>query len=363
MNLLRKLKQQTAAWLLDAPRYALALRFPRPGRSWVDLHNRHERAVRRPDQRGLALDQPWTSALFYCQARPHVGLEVMRRALADWPVEFRDRPAAGPSDEPLVSFIIGHRGAARVPHLLATVASIAAQADVAVECLVVEQAPKPEVSRVLPPWVRHLHTPLPYPDMPYSRAWAFNRGARHARGRYLVFHDNDICVPTRYAAELVAVFRRGFEAARLMRFLFFLSEAHSQTLFAGRGVAADHPPLEVMQNSMGGTLAVERDVYFAVGGHDEAFLGWGGEDNEMFDRLRTRKLHDCSYLPFVHLYHAPQPGKAATHPNTAYFEARMRAPALERIAELNERGFGRPEGPTLAGKQAAAAPSLAPTGH
>jgi hypothetical protein len=64
VNAWQRFKHKAAAFLLDAPRYALALQWPRPGRSWVDLHNRHERAVRRPDQRGLALDQPWTSPLF-----------------------------------------------------------------------------------------------------------------------------------------------------------------------------------------------------------------------------------------------------------------------------------------------------------
>jgi N-terminal domain of galactosyltransferase len=348
VSLWRRFRHKAAACLLDAPRYALALRFPGPGRSWVDLHNRHERALRRPDQRGVALDQPWTSALFYCQANPRVGLQVMRRALAEWPVEWRDAPAAPPQEPPLVSFIIGHRGTARVPHLLATVATIAAQVEVAVDCLVVEQAARPEVAHLLPAWVRHLHTPLPYPEMPYSRSWAFNVGARQVRGRYLVFHDNDVGVPTRYAAELVALFRRGFEAARLQRFVFYLREDHTRQVFATSRFTADRPPERVVQNCQGHTLAVERDAYFAVGGHDEAFLGWGGEDNEMFDRLRTRKLHDCAYLPFVHLYHAPQPGKGgAAHPNTAYFDQRLRTPAAERISELARRGFGSPTGPLL----------------
>ena len=43
----------------------------------------------------------------------------------------------------------------------------------------------------LPDWVRYLHTPIPE-GMPYSRAWAFNVGARAGRGEVLVFHDNDM---------------------------------------------------------------------------------------------------------------------------------------------------------------------------
>jgi hypothetical protein len=349
VNALQSYKHVLASWLLDAPRYGFPLRMPglakRLGRSWVDLHNRHQRALRRPGQRGLAVDDPWTSALFYCQKYPRVGQLLLQRALADWPIELHNTPVVKSSEPPLVSFIIGHRGQARIPHLLAAIASIAAQREIPVECLVVEQASVPELRNRLPGWVRHLYTPLPYAEMPYSRAWAFNLGARHAKGRYLVFHDNDICVPTLYARELVAVFQRGFDAARLQRFVFYLGEPHTQAIFATGVPAVDCPPLQVVQNCEGHTLAVERDVYFEVGGHDEAFLGWGGEDNEMFDRLRSRRLHDCSYLPFLHLYHAPQAGKAAVHPNTTYYETRMRIPATERIRELSERGFGLADGP------------------
>ncbi len=342
----RGVRHFLAANFLDAPRYARALRPARPD-GWVTLCNRGQQLERVSEQRGVRVArEPWTSTLYYPQAYPQVGLRVLRAALAQWPVAFRDAPEMRPGP-PRVSFIIGHRGRARLPHLLTTLRSLAAQRDALMECLVVEQSAVPELSSLLPAWVRHLHTPLPYGDMPYSRSWAFNCGAREARGEYLVFHDNDICVPVHYAREVAAVLGAGFEAARFQRFVFYLGEAHSQELFASATVTLTHAPLTIMQNGQGQTIAVRRDAYFDVGGHDEAFLGWGGEDNEMFDRLRTRRLHDCSYLPFLHLYHDSQPGKGSTNPNTSYFEERMRIPPTHRIAELERRGWGRPEGPVL----------------
>ena len=287
----------------------------------------------------------WTSALFYCQAYPHVGQQVLGRALADWPVTFRDRPQTDDSQIPRVTFLIGHRGRPRIPHLLATLASIAGQERIAVECLVVEQADVSELTGLLPGWVRHVLTPPPYPGMPYSRSWAFNLGARQARGDILVFHDNDVCAPTRYAAELADIFARGFEAARLQRFVFYLSEEQTREVFERQSVPMMGAPQEVVQNCQGHTIAVRRDVYFSIGGHDEGFLGWGGEDNEMFERLQTRRIHDCSYLPFLHLYHAPQPGKSAVHPNRDYFERRTSLEPRRRIEELTRREFGLPAGP------------------
>jgi hypothetical protein len=351
---MKSLKRLLAANLLDAPRYTLPVRFPGLARTlgytWVDLKNRHERLLRRSGQRGVACDWLWCSALFHCQNYPDVGKRLLRTVLDEWPIRFGN--ASSDVSRPEVTFIIGHRGLARLRHLLATVSSIGGQEGTAIECLVIEQAPQQEVASALPSWVRYIHRPPPRNEMPYSRAWAFNVAAREARGRILVFHDNDVCVPARYAAELVRIFDEGFEAARLQRFVFYLSRAHTSQFFDTRQLEPYHGPEQVVQNCEGHTIAVARDIYFEVGGHDEAFLGWGGEDNEFFDRLRTRRLHECAYLPFVHLHHEPQPGKGATHSNTSYFETRMRIPAHDRIVELAGRPLGHPAGPLISSDHA-----------
>ena len=119
---------------------------------------------------------------------------------------FADAPlVTGP---PRVAFIIGHRGESRLPLLQATVASIAAQRDVAIECIVVEQSEKPQLAGRLPPWVRTIHTPIKSDALPYNRSWAFNVGARAAAAPLLVLHDNDFLVPADYAREIVARARR-----------------------------------------------------------------------------------------------------------------------------------------------------------
>lgn len=345
MRVLRWLKHKAAAWLLDAPRYALALRYPTLGWSWTDLCNRGERLLRLRGQRGVAFDWQWSSALFYCQAYPPVGQRVLARALEEWPIRFGTVPAA--TDGPLVSFVIGHRGRSRLPHLLTTLGAIAGQVDCAVECVVVEQANETSIADALPRWVRHVQTALPAPDMPYSRSWAFNVGAREARGEYLILHDNDLLPPAGYAAEAVRVLARGFEAARLQRFIFYLNEADSNAVMGGNDARLTSIPTEVVQNNHGGTIAVRRDVFFALGGYDEGFVGWGGEDNELFDRLRTRRLHEGTYLPFVHLWHPPQPGKQPGHPNFRYYVERSKTAPTARIGELVAGSFGDARGPRL----------------
>lgn len=348
MSILPRARHWLASRLLDAPRYRWTLRtWPLPkdpvAAPWVGLHNRGERLVRTSGQRGVRCEWRWTSALFFPLGRPKVGQRLLRRVLQDWPLELPTEPTWR-SGEPEVSFILGHRGEERWSHLNTTLASLAAQRDVSAEVVLVEQDHVPRVAPRLPPWVRYLHTPPPDPGMPYARSWAFNCGARIARGRLLVFHDNDICAPRDYAAEILRTMRAGFEAARLHRFVFYLTPDTSRSLMAGEIAPPDAIPAEIVQNCEGHSVAVERDTYFELGGHDESFIGWGGEDNEFFDRLRTRRLHDHAYLPFLHLHHDPQPEKSGTRRPAAPFTA-LALPAKQRIARLKSRPMGAPRSP------------------
>jgi hypothetical protein len=265
----------------------------------------------------------------------------MAQALEDWPIVLLPDPSHL-DDSVQVSFVIGHRGTDRLPHLLLTLQSIAAQSAVNFECVVVEQSQVPEIKEYLPDWVRYVHTPLPKPDMPYCRAWAFNIGVREARGELLVLHDNDMLVPQAYGSEILSIYRKGYEVINLKRFIFYLTQQHSSNLFEEGRLSFDTAPEAVVQNlEAGGSVAISRAAYFAIGGFDESFVGWGGEDNEFWGRAQTRNLWSYGYLPLVHLWHEPQPEKFDRNRRTAdLLEQRSSIPAEQRIAELKERNLG-----------------------
>jgi hypothetical protein len=341
------LRQHLGALVHDVPRTLLALRpwGDRAGHApWLFVRNRAERLHVEPRGLGVRCDWRWTSDLHAAHVYPLLGRALLRRALRDWPIGFAPAPARH-ADVPEIAFAIGQRGLARLPLLLAVLRSIAAQEHAQVECIVVEQAPQVEIAAALPPWVRHVHTPVPA-TLPYARSWAFNVAARQARASVLVFHDGDILVPRGYAQAVLRRVRAGAEFVDLKRLLFELSAEQNATALAGRPDAVRGALERVRQNARGGTLAADKRAFFDIGGFDEAFVGWGGEDNEFWERALTRRAEAFGLLPFVHLWHAAQPGKQVpAAPTRALYDELSQVPALERCARLRARDFGNPRGP------------------
>lgn len=337
MALLRRLRHRVGALVYDYPRFEAAMRglgryrtLPAP---WVAVRNRNERIT--IDGRGARCEWIYSSDLHIANVFPSAGRRLLARAFRDWPIELRDEL---PSAAPQVSFIVGHRGESRLPLLLATLRSIAGQRDVGVECIVVEQSAEPLVGPLLPRWVRYLHTPVA-PDDDYNRSAAFNAGARIALGEVLVLHDNDMICPASYAAETLTRALEGWAFQQLKRFVFYLDERETRAVFATGRVRLDVPST-VSQNLHGGSIAVVREAFAAIGGFDESFVGWGGEDNEFWDRAETRgHVYAFGYLPFIHLWHAPQPGKLIGGEARAVrrWQELKEIPAEERIRRLRQR--------------------------
>jgi hypothetical protein len=309
--------------------------------SWLQVCNRKERLLGTADGPGLECLWRWTSPLHAPRFFPTLGARLYARAMNAYPVRLAEAlESEADSTRPAVSFILGHRGAQRLPTLLASLRSIAAQTDAAIECVVVEQSVQPEARDVLPGWVRYVHQPSVTFDAPYNRAQAFNTGAEVARGELLVFHDSDMLVPTVYARDLLVRRREGFEVINFKRFIFYLDIKTSADLTAKGTVPLQATPESILQNATGGgSLAVTREAYDRIGGHDETFVGWGGEDVDFWDRAQTLRNYPFAHLPFIHLWHPPQAGK--TPAKDAAGMQRLRQiegiPVRERIEKLRAR--------------------------
>ena len=340
------MKEFVGVLVRDLPRYVLALA---GGKSrYLTLTNRRERLEAAPYGEGYRCKWQWTSDLHAPTVMPFLGRWLMKRALSDHPIRRRPNPDSI-SDNPEASFVVGHRGMTRLSQLLATLESIAGQSGAHCECIVVEQDVEPHLAGRLPSWVRHVHSPPPSRDMPYCRSWAFNVGAGHARGKVLVLHDSDLLVPADYVARSLECIGRGFDVVNVKRFIFYLDEAHSRAVCGDSAALFDATPETILQNPQGGGSAViTREAYDRIGGMDEAFIGWGGEDNEFWERAMTLAVWPWGNLPLVHLWHAAQPGKCDTHYHTAlrYRSLTQVNPAerIRRLAALPRGMISRPTG-------------------
>lgn len=337
--------------LLDLPRYRRALaRSGADHRSdadgWISLCNRIEQLHISTDAPGVVCDWTWGSALHAPSVLPVLGQHLLQAALVEWPIRFAVQPRVV-AETPSVSFVFAHGGTERLSQLQRTLRSIFAQIDVPCECVVVDQSPIPLLGQ-LPPGIVYRHLAKDGVPGGWHKAWAYNVGARLARGSILVFHDGDVCAPERYASEIVAAIgQRGYSAASLQRLLFYLSPQDSRTLERDDVLLPSFTPTTVYQNWKGGTIAIRRDAFISLGGFDEGFVDWGGEDDEFYDRCGSLKHCRGGYLPFVHLWHPPQPDrKQSSNPNIAdVMPWRMGIAHAERVAELSRRQFGNARAP------------------
>lgn len=334
-------KQKIGCWCHERWPAELLMRAPSvaaaAGITWQDLCNRHERISLDPLSGGRVCHWQDSSPLTVSRMFPDVGARILRHVLRVWPVRFSDC-AQESQESPEVSFVIGVRGTGRLPQFQATVASLLGQEGCPVQVVVVEQSNVAEFRQIVPSGVKYIHTPPQDPQAPFNRSWALNVGARHATGRVVVLHDGDYVVPAAFAHEIAQKVTGGVQAARLARYIFYLDQQTSQHVQSWRKFDDIGHVERIVQNNPT-PVAVTRDAYLRIGGHDESFYGWGGEDNEFLDRVRTLNYVEGSFLPVIHLWHTEAPNRSGDR-NVRDLQRVMAVSASKRIADLNQRSFG-----------------------
>jgi hypothetical protein len=351
MQFLERAYRMPGVLLKDVPRFLQAIRHSGTGLTshrdgWIRLCNRIESLSADPHGIGVSCNWKWGSDLVACEVLPILGRLLLKTSLAEWPIEFSDCPQS-PESQPKVSFIIAHSGTDRLAQLRRTIRSLFAQSDCPAEVIVVDQSEVPVLAQ-LPFQVRYRHLDKSRVQPGWHKAWAYNIGARIANSDILIFQDGDICVPRNYAAQVYQTLTSGgYEAASIQRLLYYLDPDSTRSIENAHSCDIPLTPERVFQNWKGGTIAVRTDAFFRIGGFDEGFVDWGGEDDEFYDRCAALKHCRFGYLPFIHLWHKPQPGrKQGDNPNIAHVMPwRMQIPIGSRIEELSARRFGNTETP------------------
>jgi hypothetical protein len=309
------------------------------GSNWLDLCNRRQKTERDPVSGGRVC--VWTNSSLLTAARifPGVGARLLQKCLAEWPIRFADPSRFGPPQagtSPRISFILPvGGGSARIPQFRLSAASLLAQVDCPLEIIVVEYSVKSCFGAEVPKGCTYHHLPAAPQVDGYNKSAAMNAGVRLAKADVVVLLDADMVVPERLAAWLTERFDHhpDLAAMRFARLIFYVGEADSREMDPEGALRVPKQIKFVNQNTPM-PLAVRKSAYEEIGGHDEAFVGWGGEDIEFLSRLRTLRCSEGGRVPIVHIWHPSAPQKANGHYNSDLLARTLQIPPEVRIAEL-----------------------------
>lgn len=229
----------------------------------------------------------------------------------------------------------------RPEHLRRVLASIAAQKghQARLEVVVADDGSTDSTPHVVRQFAEIAPFPVHFTTAPHQgfRAAANrNRGVAASSAPYLLFLDGDCLIPPDHVATHLAARRAG---TAWTGYCIHLNRAVSESLSvadvaAGRfaHVATWHERFKLwklaqkarcyswLQHAtkpklLSGNVGIARADFERVNGFDEAFVGWGCEDDDLGQRLRAAGMHVASILHQTHTYHLWHP-KSPSAPQT-----------------------------------------------
>jgi hypothetical protein len=148
----------------------------------------------------------------------------------------------------------------------------------------------------------------------FNKSWAVNVGVENTPGNAEVIsiHDGDVLADRDFVARNAARFRRAGTMGHLTyRNMLCLDNASSAVAIRERlhgGAPAANPDRLrgfALRRGPGCSLWVRADAYRRIGGMDERFEGWGGEDIDFNYRFDFSAAYDSYDDPLIHLRHPP----------------------------------------------------------
>lgn len=190
-----------------------------------------------------------------------------------------------------------------------------------IEIVLVEQDDSPKVDiRSLPCCCKYVFA---FNDGLFNRGWGLNVGFRHASGNSAIaFADNDVVVDKGILAEVFNLFsgENEYDAIKPFNKLVDLTKEESESILKGSHSFADlelenrKPRLGISFGSAFTVFSVH--AYERIGGFDERFVGWGGEDDAMSKfKIPLLKNAYISEDEAYHLWHERSHNDCNLQPN------------------------------------------------
>ena len=333
---LARTKRWLGCWLNERKQTELALSKlgPKFGVEWMDLCNRHESAEVGDSQHARYVNTEYTSYLTVARMFPRVGGRIASTCFIEHPIPSLEQASLTSVPNLRLSIILPVGGEDRMQNFECVLKGFLGQSMKDIEIIVLEHSIAPLYRDILPPGVRYEHVLMSVEGEEFNKSMLMNRGVAMAHSPVVLLHDADILVPRDYLELTWLQINAGFEAVRPLRLLFYIDQSTTELITRTHSLPTDLDVADVAQNSVGGSTMILKDTYDDIGGHDERFQGWGGEDLEFLERLHTRKLFRGGFMPAIHLWHPPAAKKANGNRNQDMLNSLRALPPAERINRL-----------------------------
>ncbi|MGV9380403.1 glycosyltransferase [Nonomuraea sp. NPDC003707] len=220
-----------------------------------------------------------------------------------------------PGDAPQVLVVVPFRHRGSGPRLRNLLACLLALRDQSVprafyQVAVVETDEGPRWRDVILP--RTDHYLYAYKPGRFNKSWAVNVGVVNtpAQAEIICVLDADALVDRDFIARNVARFHQPGAMGHLSyRDMWCLDESATSRAIEERlwrraaEVNPDRLRAFVLRRPPGCCVWVRASAFHRVGGMDERFEGWGGEDNDFAYRMDINSAFDHYHDPLLHMYH------------------------------------------------------------
>ena len=171
----------------------------------------------------------------------------------------------------------------------------------------------------------------------FNRAEARNAGVRKSTADIVVVTDADLFVPVSQIEEAIVIAETFDGQIKPFTAFGHLSEASTQYFLAKGDYAsiteAQFDTLSTLWPGVhGGTFVMRRELWDPIGGMDEAFTGWGGEDNA-FNILCSSKLKEPLLTLDGYAFHLFHPHRRRMSRENALLLESYRKKYQENVSE------------------------------
>lgn len=173
-----------------------------------------------------------------------------------------------------------------------------------------EHADAPDDSLASSDTVIRLH--IPAGGAAFNKARACNAGFASTEAPILALVDADTLVPMASLIAAIGAVREGIDVVRPFGRLIELDEEATRRIYEGAGLpeaesgARDDSREGERIPLCGGIVVLSSNAYASVGGMDETFEGWGGEDDALSVALGRAGLQ-CGILEQGAAFHLAHP--------------------------------------------------------